>query len=75
MSLHFKAKHNPRKMKWTKTHHKTHGKKMIVDSTIEFEKNKNDPIKYNWDLVVQTVQSIKKINSIKERSDEDVWKL
>jgi len=44
---------------------------MIVDSTFEFEKNKIDPIKYNRDLVVQTVQAIKKINSIKERHDKE----
>jgi len=45
---------------------------MIVDSTFKFEKNKIDSIKYNRDLVVQTVQAIKKINSIKERHDKDV---
>jgi len=48
---------------------------MIVDSTSEFEKNKNDPIKYSRDLVVQTVQTIKKINSIKERRNKDARKL
>jgi len=73
--LHFKAKHNPRKMKWTRAYRKTHGKDMIVDSTFEFEKKKNEPIKYNRDLMVQTVQAIKKVNLIKERRDKDFWKL
>ena len=49
---HFKAKHNPRKMRWTKAYRKAIGKDMAKDSVFEFEKKRNEPLKYNRDLYV-----------------------
>merc|ERR1712050_657290 len=63
---HFKAKHNPRKMKWTKAWRKTHGKELMYDSTLEFEKKREEPVRYNRDLYVKTVQAIGKIERIKK---------
>ena len=71
---HFKAKHNPRKTKWTKAYRKTSGKEMVVDSTFLFEKRRNCPIRYNRDLMVKTVQAMKKIDSIKEARKERFYK-
>lgn len=34
---HFKAKHNPKKMKWTKAYRKIHGKELMYDKTFEIE--------------------------------------
>lgn len=62
---HFKAKHNPRKMKWTKAWRKTHGKELMYDKTLEFEKKREEPVKYNRDLYVKTIQAIPKIEEIK----------
>jgi len=47
-------------MRWTKAYRKSHGKEMIVDSTFEFEKRRNEPQKYNREVMVQTVQAMKK---------------
>ena len=38
---HFKAKHNPKKMKWTKAYRKTHGKEIINDSVFDFEQKRD----------------------------------
>ena len=78
-------------MKWTKAYRKTHGtnwlwkiykydnnqqgKEMVIDSTFEFEKKRNEPIKYNRDLVVETVRAMKKVSAIKERREKDFWKM
>jgi len=61
-------------MRWTKAYRKTHGKEMVVDSTFDFEKKRNEPIKYNRDLVVQTVQAIKKVSEVKARREREFWK-
>merc|ERR1712194_779789 len=62
---HFKAKHNPRKMKWTKAYRKTHGKELMYDSTLDFEKRREEPVRYNRELYVKTIQAIGKIEKIK----------
>ena len=49
---HFKAKHNPRKCKWTKAYRKSMGKEMSKDSVFEFEKRRNEPLRYNRDLYI-----------------------
>lgn len=58
---HFKAKHNSRKMRWTKAYRKTHGKEMVKDSCFEFEKKRNEPLVYNRDLYVTTIQAMKRV--------------
>ncbi len=39
---HFRMKHNPRKMKWTKTYRKLRGKEMTLDTTFDFEKKRRE---------------------------------
>merc|ERR1711920_942545 len=51
---HFKAKHNPRKMRWTKAYRKTHGKELM----------------YDRDLYIKTVQAIGKIEKIKQAREK-----
>jgi large subunit ribosomal protein L24e len=70
---HFKAKHNPKKMKWTKAYRKTHGKELMYDKTLEFEKKKEEPIRYNRNDFIKTIKSIKKIKKIKEIRDSVFW--
>merc|ERR1712146_707572 len=45
-------------MKWTKAYRKTHGKELMYDSTLDFEKRREEPVRYNRDLYVKTVQAI-----------------
>jgi large subunit ribosomal protein L24e len=39
-------------MRWTKAYRKAIGKDMAKDSVFEFEKKRNEPLKYNRDLYV-----------------------
>lgn len=71
---HFKKKHNPKKFKWTKAYRKTHGKELMYDKTLEFENRKEEPVRYNRDLVVKTIQAMKRIEEIKTRRQKDHWR-
>jgi large subunit ribosomal protein L24e len=70
---HFKAKHNPRKLAWTKAYRKIHGKELTNDSIFEFEKKRNEPVQYNRDMYVKTIQAMKKIADIRDRREERFW--
>nr|AAX48858.1 L24-like [Suberites domuncula] len=63
----FKRKRNPRKVRWTKAFRKAHGKELTMDSTFQFERRRNAPVKYNRDLWRRTVHAIKRIEVIKQR--------
>jgi large subunit ribosomal protein L24e len=60
----FHKKRNPRKVAWTKSYRKTRGKEMAVDSTFEFEKRRNRPVKYDRELMGQTLQAMQKVKEI-----------
>lgn len=64
---HFKAKHNPRRSKWTKTSRKAAGKEMAEDTVLTFEKRRNRPVKYDRELYIKTIQSMKRIDEIREK--------
>ena len=65
---HFKAKHNPRKVKWTKVfifyfiyikaYRKLHNKEMVKDTVFEFEKKRNEPVVYNRELYITTIAAM-----------------
>ncbi|KNC74604.1 ribosome biogenesis protein RLP24 [Sphaeroforma arctica JP610] len=73
-SKNFKMKRNPRKMRWTKAYRKAHGKEMVVDSTFNFEKKRNVPLKYDRDLWANTLLAMKRIAEIKERRERQFIK-
>lgn len=54
----FKMKRNPRKVRWTKAFRKAAGKEMTVDATLEFEKRRNVPVRYDRDLVTATLSAM-----------------
>jgi large subunit ribosomal protein L24e len=66
----FKKKRNPRKVAWTKAYRKTRGKEMAVDSTFEFEKRRNRPVKYNRELMGQTLQAMQKVTAIQTAREQ-----
>jgi len=66
----FKAKKNPRKLKWTKAYRVAHGKEMTNDSVLEFEQKRNVPTRYNRDLMVKTLQAMKRVDEIKAARQE-----
>jgi len=70
----FKMKRNPRKVKWTKAFRKAAGKEMTIDSTFEFEKRRNVPVRYDRDLVQVTIKAMKRVAEIKARREHAFWK-
>lgn len=66
----FKAKRNPRKLRWTKAYRKTHGKELVTDPVYDFEKIKDTTIKYNRDVWTNTVQAMDKLAEIRKRRED-----
>ena len=54
----FKAKLNPRKLKWTKAHRRAAGKEMSVDTSFDFERLRHRPVKYDRELMKTTVRTL-----------------
>jgi len=69
-----RMKRNPRKVRWTKAFRKAAGKEMTIDSTIEFEKRRNVPVRYDRDLVQTTLKAMKRIAEIRKRREHAFWK-
>jgi len=67
-------KRNPRKVRWTKAFRKAAGKEMTVDSTIDFEKRRNVPVRYDRELVQTTIKAMKRIAEIKTRRERAFFK-
>ncbi|KAF9472212.1 hypothetical protein BDN70DRAFT_938358 [Pholiota conissans] len=70
----FKMKRNPRKVRWTKAFRKAAGKEMTIDSTIEFEKRRNVPVRYDRDLIQTTVKAMKRVGEIRARRERAFFK-
>ncbi|KAI9348450.1 ribosomal protein L24e-domain-containing protein [Zopfochytrium polystomum] len=65
----FKMKRNPRKLKWTKAFRKAAGKEMTVDATLEFEKRRNIPVRYDRELMATTLRAMKRVQEIKAKRE------
>ena len=52
-------------MGWTKASRKLRGKEMAIDSTFDFEKLRNRPVRYDRELIGATVKSMKRVEAIK----------
>ncbi|CAK8697494.1 putative ribosome biogenesis protein RLP24 [Clavelina lepadiformis] len=63
----FKKKRNPRKVKWTKAYRRSHGKELTNDASLEFEKKRNNPVKYDRETWQKTVHAIRRIEEIKTK--------
>nr|Q6P6G7.1 RecName: Full=Probable ribosome biogenesis protein RLP24; AltName: Full=Ribosomal L24 domain-containing protein 1 [Rattus norvegicus]AAH62237.1 Similar to ribosomal protein L24-like; 60S ribosomal protein L30 isolog; my024 protein; homolog of yeast ribosomal like protein 24 [Rattus norvegicus] len=63
----FKKKRNPRKVRWTKAFRKAAGKELTVDNSFEFEKRRNEPVKYQRELWNKTIDAMKRVEEIKQR--------
>merc|ERR1712116_10030 len=57
----FKAKRNPRKVRWTKAFRKSNGKELTIDPSLEFEKKRNTPMVYNREVWSKTIDAVKRI--------------
>ncbi|QQP54239.1 putative ribosome biogenesis protein RLP24 [Caligus rogercresseyi] len=63
----FKKKKNPRKAKWTKAFRKAVGKELAVDPSFEFERRRNEPVKYDRALWDKTITAMKRVEEIKNK--------
>ena len=66
----FKAKKNPRKIRWTKAYRKTHEKELVTDPIYDFEKIKDTTIKYDRKVWVDTIQAMGKIEKLKKKKED-----
>jgi large subunit ribosomal protein L24e len=46
----------------------------LQDSTFEFEKRRNVPVRYNRELVQTTIKAMKRVAEIKARRERAFWK-
>eukprot|EP00249_Psilotum_nudum_P009429 c21930_g1_i1 orf=569-1084(-) len=69
----FKMKRNPRKLKWTKAYRKLHGKELSQDATFEFERRRNRPVRYDRNVVENTVKAIQKIDEVHIKREARFW--
>eukprot|EP01122_Echinamoeba_exundans_P017735 TRINITY_DN965_c0_g5_i1.p1 TRINITY_DN965_c0_g5~~TRINITY_DN965_c0_g5_i1.p1 ORF type:complete len:177 (+),score=48.74 TRINITY_DN965_c0_g5_i1:98-628(+) len=70
----FKMKRNPRKVRWTKAWRRLHGKEMTTDSTLEFAKKRNRPLKYNRLKMQMALKAIQKVQELKQKREETFYK-
>ncbi|KAG2177915.1 hypothetical protein INT43_003162 [Umbelopsis isabellina] len=70
----FKMKRNPRKIRWTKAFRKAAGKEMTIDSTFEFEKRRNVPVRYDRNLMATTVKAMKRVQEIRAKRERAFFK-
>ncbi|KAF1919246.1 ribosomal protein L24e-domain-containing protein [Ampelomyces quisqualis] len=70
----FKMKRNPRKLAWTKSFRRAHGKEMTVDSTLTFAQRRNIPVRYNRDLVATTLKAMSRVTEIRAKRERAFYK-
>ncbi|DAZ95717.1 TPA: hypothetical protein N0F65_007123 [Lagenidium giganteum] len=70
----FNRKRNPRKVKWTKAFRKAAGKEMALDTTFDFEKQRNRAVKYDRELMGATIHAMQRVQQIRERREAQFFK-
>ncbi|KAJ3014145.1 ATPase-activating ribosome biosynthesis protein [Thoreauomyces humboldtii] len=70
----FKMKRNPRKVRWTKAFRRAAGKDMTIDATLEFEKRRNVPVRYDRTLMATTLKAMKRVAEIKAKRERVFYK-
>jgi large subunit ribosomal protein L24e len=67
-------KRNPRKVQWTKAFRKAAGKDLTIDSTFEFEKRRNVPVRYDRELMASTVKAVSRVLEIRRQRQQQFIK-
>jgi large subunit ribosomal protein L24e len=66
-------KRNPRKKRWTKAFRKAAGKELTVDSTLEFEKRRNIPVRYDRDMVHGVLNAMERVQQLKGKREHQFY--
>jgi large subunit ribosomal protein L24e len=66
-------KRNPKKLRWTKAFRRATGRELVNDKTLEFEKRRNRPVKYNRELWEKTVKAIRKVEEVKAAREKRMY--
>jgi large subunit ribosomal protein L24e len=61
-------------MKWTKAFRKSHGKELKIDSVFEFERRRDEPVKYDRELMAKTLTTMKRVAEIKAAREARFYK-
>ncbi|KAJ8904257.1 hypothetical protein NDN08_000781 [Rhodosorus marinus] len=70
----FEMRRNPRKLKWTKAFRKARGKEMVVDSTFDFERQRNAAAKYDRELMSKTLKIMNRVQEIRTKREKQFFK-
>jgi large subunit ribosomal protein L24e len=62
-------------VKWTKAFRKNAGKEMTVDTTFEFEKRRNRPVRYNRETMTQTLNAMKRVSEVQQKRQDLFYKM
>lgn len=64
-------KRNPRKLRWTKAFRKAAGKELAIDTTFAFERRRNRAVKYDRELVANTLRAMPVIDKVRTERERD----
>ena len=71
--LTLQMKRNPKRVRWTKAFRRATGRELTMDRTLEFEKRRNRPQRYNRELWEKTVKAIKKVEEVKTAREKRMY--
>lgn len=66
-------KRNPKKLRWTKAFRRATGRELSYDRTLEFEKRRNVPVRYDREKWEQTVRVIEKVEKVKAAREQRLY--
>lgn len=67
-------KRNPRKLRWTKAFRKAAGKELAIDTTFAFERRRNRAVKYDRNVVANTLRAMPVIGKIQQDRQHDFYR-
>ena len=70
----FKMKRNPRKLGWTKSFRRAHGKEMVVDGALALAAKRNVPTRYNRETVATALKAMQRYSEVKARRERVFYK-
>jgi len=67
-------KRNPRKLGWTKSFRRAHGKEMVVDGALALASRRNVPVRYNREHVATALKAMQRYSEIRSKRERVFYK-